>query len=102
MAISTRMWRSPVTRSCPVSFDRGSPFELEAQLGEKRDGGIEGFHHDANVVHSLDRHRRPAFPTGWNSRRTALEGNITSGRARSSVIEHRATRSTVVESSFHG
>jgi hypothetical protein len=25
---------------CPVSFDRGSPFELEAELGEKRVGGV--------------------------------------------------------------
>src|SRR4026207_983701 len=40
----------------PVSFDRRSPFELEAELGEKRDGGIEGFHHDADVVHPLKRH----------------------------------------------
>src|SRR5215213_435802 len=41
---------------CPVSFDHGSPFELEAQLGEKRDSGIKRFHDDADVVHPFKRH----------------------------------------------
>src|SRR5688572_29828100 len=41
---------------CPVSFDWGAPLELEAELGEELDGGIEVFHHDAYVVHALDRH----------------------------------------------
>src|SRR6185295_3394582 len=41
---------------CPLSFDRRSPFELEAELGEERDSGIEGFHHDADVVHPRKRH----------------------------------------------
>jgi hypothetical protein len=36
----------------PFSFDCVSPFELQAKLGEKRDGLIEGFYHDANIVHS--------------------------------------------------
>ena len=40
----------------PLSFDHGSPLELEAQLGEKRDGDIERLHHDADVVHPLKRH----------------------------------------------
>ena len=39
----------------PFSFDHGSPFELEAKLGKKRDSGIEGFHHDADVVHPSKR-----------------------------------------------
>ena len=43
--------------SCPLSLYRASSFELEAQLGEESDGGFERFHHDANVVHSLDRHQ---------------------------------------------
>jgi hypothetical protein len=41
---------------CPVSLDRGAPFELEAQLGEELDGGIDVFYHDADVVHPLDCH----------------------------------------------
>jgi hypothetical protein len=41
---------------CPHAFYHGSPFELEAELSEKRDSGIEGFHHDADVVHSFKRH----------------------------------------------
>src|SRR5947209_12264091 len=41
---------------CPLAFYHGSPFELEAELSEKRDCGIEGFHHDADVVHSFQRH----------------------------------------------
>jgi hypothetical protein len=46
----------PGNASCPFSFDRGSPFELESELDEKSDGSIEGFHHDADVVHPLKRH----------------------------------------------
>src|SRR5512135_3930583 len=40
----------------PFAFDRGAPFELEAKLREKRDGGIEGFYHDADIVHPLKSH----------------------------------------------
>jgi hypothetical protein len=36
----------------PFSFDRGSPFKLQAKLGEKRDGGFEGFDHDALCVYN--------------------------------------------------
>src|SRR5438105_3223697 len=41
---------------CPVSFDWGAPFELEAKFGEEVNGGVEVFYHDADVVHALDRH----------------------------------------------
>jgi hypothetical protein len=40
----------------PVSLDRGATLELETEFGEKLDGGIEVLHHDADVVHALDRH----------------------------------------------
>jgi hypothetical protein len=53
---------------CPVSFDRGSPFELEAELGEKRDSSIEGFHHDADVVHPLKRHAAHPSPVVVSTR----------------------------------
>src|SRR5438552_16379494 len=41
---------------CPVSFDWGAPLELEAKFGEELNGGVDGFQHDADVVHTLDRH----------------------------------------------
>ena len=41
---------------CPASLNRGSPFELEAELGEEGDSGVEGLDHDADVVHPLKRH----------------------------------------------
>src|SRR5690606_298448 len=44
----------------PVSLDRGAPFELEAELGEELDGGVEVFHDDADVVHPFDGHGRCA------------------------------------------
>ena len=47
---------APVNALGPIPFDRESPFELETELGEKRDSAIEGFHHDADVVHPLNRH----------------------------------------------
>ena len=37
----------------PVPFDRGTPLEFEAKLGEEPDGGIEVFDHDADVIHPL-------------------------------------------------
>ena len=44
----------------PFAFDGHSAFEREAELGEERNGGIEVFHHDADVVHTLDGHEAPA------------------------------------------
>src|SRR6185295_5598077 len=41
---------------CPISFDWGTPLELETKFGEELNGGIKIFHHDADVVHTLDRH----------------------------------------------
>src|SRR5213075_523514 len=41
---------------CPVSFDWGAPLELEAKFGEELNGGVDVFYHDADVVHTLDRH----------------------------------------------
>src|SRR5688572_2588705 len=41
---------------CPVSFDWGAPLELETKFGEELNGGINVLHHDADVVHTLDRH----------------------------------------------
>src|SRR6185503_20100623 len=41
---------------CPGSFDGGAPLELEAKLGEELNGGVDVFYHDADVVHTLDRH----------------------------------------------
>src|SRR5262249_30679618 len=41
---------------CPVSFHWGAPLELETKFGEELNGAINVFHHDADVVHTLDRH----------------------------------------------
>ncbi len=46
----------PSDAPCPHAFYYGSPFEFEAEFSEKRDSGIEGFHYDADVVHSFKRH----------------------------------------------
>ncbi len=40
----------------PLPLDHGSALERQAELGEKLDGGIEGFYHDAYVVHPLESH----------------------------------------------
>jgi hypothetical protein len=42
--------------SGPLSFDWGATLELEAKFGEELNGGIKVFHHNANVVHTFDRH----------------------------------------------
>jgi hypothetical protein len=41
---------------CPASFNWSTPFELETEFGEELNGDIDVFHHDADVVHTLDRH----------------------------------------------
>src|SRR6185436_19804791 len=38
----------------PFAFDGHSAFERKAELGEELNGGIDVFHHDADVVHTLD------------------------------------------------
>src|SRR5690349_6259206 len=40
----------------PLSFDGGSSFEFQTKLLEERDGIIERFHHDTDVVHPLYSH----------------------------------------------
>jgi hypothetical protein len=62
---------------CPLSFDRGSPFELQAKLREKRDSGIEGFHHDADVVHPLKRHAAHSSPGVASTRPTGRAHRLT-------------------------
>src|ERR1700752_1132953 len=56
MAISTRMSRSPGHALGPFSLHGSAPLQLETEFGEELDGGIEVFHHDADVVHAFDRH----------------------------------------------
>jgi len=36
----------------PLAFDHGPSFERQAELGEERDGVVERFHDDADIVHS--------------------------------------------------
>jgi hypothetical protein len=43
----------------PVSFDQGSPFEVEPKFGEELDCGIDILNHDSDVVHPLDSHIMP-------------------------------------------
>src|SRR5262245_22464836 len=46
----------PSDAICPGSFDWGTPLELQAKFGEEPNGGVDVFHHDADVVDTLDRH----------------------------------------------
>src|SRR5512147_1099099 len=41
---------------CPVSFNCGTPLEIETKFGEELNGGIDVCHHDADVVHTHDCH----------------------------------------------
>jgi len=36
----------------PFPFDNSSPFELQANLLEKRDSVLKGFYNDADIIHS--------------------------------------------------
>ena len=60
MAISTR-W-DPSDTAGPLSLDGGSPFEFQAEIGEKRDRGIERFDNDAYVIQPLETHPAPSLP----------------------------------------
>src|SRR5688572_8789150 len=65
---------------CPVSFDRGAPLELEAKFGEELNGGVDVFYHDADVVHTLDRHDVSLASNG-----RALSGERARAKARARV-----------------
>jgi hypothetical protein len=42
--------------SGPFAFDGHAAFEGKAKFGEERNGSINVFYHDADVVHTLDCH----------------------------------------------
>src|SRR5512145_3407509 len=72
---------------CPVSFDWGAPLELETEFGEELNGGINVFHHDADVIHTLDRHDVSL------ASKTALTHLILNARNR---IKHRNPKSILI------
>ena len=41
---------------CPLSFDHGTPLELEAELAKELDRRGEVVDDDADIVHSFERH----------------------------------------------
>src|SRR5207245_8299465 len=51
---------------CPVSFNWGTPLEIETKFGEELNGGNDVFHNDADVVHTLNCHESPWRLT-WSS-----------------------------------
>jgi hypothetical protein len=72
----------------PFAFDGHAAFERKAELGEELNGGIDVFHHDADVVHTLDcqecllRVRSNCSLRGWHN---AL-GILRLGPARAPLI----------------
>src|SRR5436190_550862 len=85
--------RQPRDAPGPLSLDRGSPFELQAKLGEECDGGIEGFYHDAYVVHPRKSHPSPLIPDR-NVRHGAATATLPY-TSRPSVAGSSAGRSTI-------
>src|SRR5207247_2403389 len=94
---------------CPVSFDWGAPLELEAEFGEELNGGVDVFYHDADVVHTLDRHDVSLASTfalsGRRSRSVEARSSMTAKgrhhpasrdrmRTDRSTAQHRAPPST--------
>src|SRR5437773_11416349 len=78
---------------CPVSFDWGAPLELEAEFGEELNGGVDVFYHDADVVHTLDRHDVSLASNAYDDRpRRALRGAGIFPRFRRHAIGSRRPR----------
>jgi hypothetical protein len=48
----------------PFAFDGHPPFQGQAEFGEEDDGGIEVFHHDADVLHADDSHASTSLSVG--------------------------------------
>src|SRR5690606_6141481 len=76
----------------PFTFDHGSPFELEPKFVEELDSGIDIFHHDPDVIHSLDCHvvslafndKGSAAPGARRiPRREIMDNSASPGRERS-------------------
>src|SRR5713101_2804027 len=78
---------------CPVSFDWGAPLKLETKFDEELNGSINVFHHDADVVHTLDRHD---VSLASNDRRSAAGASpaarTRAGRARDSQLQRHVRR----------
>jgi hypothetical protein len=64
----------------------GAPLELEAKFGEELNGGVDVFYHDADVVHTLDRHDVSLASRHYDCRGKRL----TSASTRVSLREARA------------
>src|SRR5205814_2526810 len=69
----------------PFAFDRHAAFEGKAEFGKELNGGIDVFHHDADVVHTLDRHdvslasNVPVLPRGARRVAASLTPRTTTG-----------------------
>jgi hypothetical protein len=72
----------------PLTFDRRSPFELQAELDEERDRGIERFYDDAYVVHPFQTHINSA-PFCPEMSGIAMHVAFKDGRAGVAAIDHR-------------
>src|SRR5918996_195424 len=56
ITMSLRTPSSPMTRSTHLSLDGRLAFELQAKFVKERNGSLEVFDNDADVVHPLNRH----------------------------------------------
>ena len=55
---------------CPLSFDRGAPFEVKAELLKERNRQLEVLDDDAHVIQPFDRHASNLQEAaGWNNGR---------------------------------
>src|SRR5438876_3058051 len=86
---------------CPVSFDWGAPLELEAEFGEELNGGVDVFYHDADVVHTLDRHDVSLASRQYDFRAVRLTSGALRGLASSRPEPHVLLAQTSEEVS-HG
>src|SRR5260221_3365529 len=80
---------------CPISFDSGTPLELETKFGEELNGCIKVFHHDADVVHTLDRHDVSLASNVLVSSRPLLAGPLHLKLDRSLVRYSNETRRSI-------
>src|SRR5262249_55469182 len=58
----------------PFAFDGHAAFEGKAEFGEELNGGIDVFHHDADVVHTLVCHDVSLAPNGGKLTGSAVFG----------------------------
>jgi hypothetical protein len=67
--------------TCPLSFDRGPPFELKAELSKEINCSSEVIYDDSYVIHSFERHVSNLHNAAWMQQRAHCNAETWAARS---------------------